>query len=494
MWKKIFITSLASILILALFAGNPAYLGAEEKEDEDKQEEQQKEQKSKLQISVDKGIEYLKSQQQADGQWVRGNGPFQLNIPMNEGTTALVLFTLLKCGVKPNDPAIVKGFDFVRKAGFNHVYAVACLCMALDALYSSPHLTRKKEKDDGDPLGTTTEDKPDPRGWRKAAPSDIQLFKDAIAWLVSKQEPGPYLTWRYPSPQGDGTDGQLARSDASNSQYVALAFSAARRVNQVFGRRIVSIPPKVFAQMLDYYIRDQEKDGPKVDPFVVPGADHSMRELSKYQKKFRKRLTKARKEEKKKKMEAGDLTTGVIQEAQDKIFGGEAKPMKARGWCYMKGSKMAWRTAITGAMTTSGIISCLVAKAWLEDLGAYRPYQKNCDQAIRDGCAWVCKNFTVSRNPVSSGQQSIHHYYYLYGLERAGMLGMVYEFGRGNDWYEKGSKLILSQQGADGGWKIGSGTVGPVVDTCFALLFLKRATTPLIELPQPTTGGDILGK
>ncbi len=247
--------------------------------------------------------------------------------------------------------------------------------------------------------------------------------------------------------------------------------------------------------MIEYYVRDQEEDGPKVDPFIVPGADLSFRDLAKLEKQFKKDIAAARKEEKKraKKGDDIDLTTGLVTDAADKIFGGEAKPMKSRGWRYMKGSKIGWRKAINGSMTTSGIISLVVAKAWLEDLKQYAPYKAKCDQAMRDGCAWIAHNFTVSTNPVSQGHQPLHHYYYLYGLERAGMLTMCMKFGK-HDWYVDGSKLILSRQSGDGSWQTGgSGTVGPVVDTCFALLFLKRATQPLVKMPKEIYTGGYLG-
>ena len=41
------------------------------------------------------------------------------------------------------------------------------------------------------------------------------------------------------------------------------------------------------------------------------------------------------------------------------------------------------------------------------------------------------------------------------------------------DWYDWGSSILVANQGADGGWDNGEFRNGP--DTCFALLFLKRA-------------------
>ena len=47
------------------------------------------------------------------------------------------------------------------------------------------------------------------------------------------------------------------------------------------------------------------------------------------------------------------------------------------------------------------------------------------------------------------------------------------------DWYFEGACQLLARQGKKGQWH-GQGK-GSVTDTCFALLFLKRATAPLTQ-------------
>ena len=51
----------------------------------------------------------------------------------------------------------------------------------------------------------------------------------------------------------------------------------------------------------------------------------------------------------------------------------------------------------------------------------------------------------------------------LYGTEMMGT----------HKWYPEGAKVLIETQAANGSW--GAGTV----DTCFAILFLKRATRSL---------------
>jgi hypothetical protein len=131
----------------------------------------------------------------------------------------------------------------------------------------------------------------------------------------------------------------------------------------------------------------------------------------------------------------------------------------------------------------------VICKDALESLRQYRSVKKKGDQSIRDGCAWLAKNFTVTGNP----GYGAWHYYYLYGLERAGVLSLVRLFGK-NDWYEKGVNYLLGAQQGNGSWP-GTGNCSDLSNTCFALLFLKRATTPIIGTPEEEigTGSDLFG-
>src|SRR5206468_12811238 len=73
------------------------------------------------------------------------------------------------------------------------------------------------------------------------------------------------------------------------------------------------------------------------------------------------------------------------------------------------------------------------------------------------------------------------NYYYLYALERVGMLYGTPSIGT-HDWYAEGSRKLLELQQSDGSWwdRVDGNKHqgGASRDTCFALLFLKRATRP----------------
>ncbi len=61
--------------------------------------------------------------------------------------------------------------------------------------------------------------------------------------------------------------------------------------------------------------------------------------------------------------------------------------------------------------------------------------------------------------------------YYLWTLERAGLLYQSKHFGK-RDWYRFGAAIIVDKQNPDGGWQL---HYDPPIDTSFALLFLKRS-------------------
>src|SRR5262249_37248242 len=63
-------------------------------------------------------------------------------------------------------------------------------------------------------------------------------------------------------------------------------------------------------------------------------------------------------------------------------------------------------------------------------------------------------------------------YYFLWSLERAAVAYSLDRIG-GKDWYTWGADFLVADQEKDGSWQGVHGSYG--ADTCFALLFLRRA-------------------
>ncbi|HLF95311.1 MAG TPA: hypothetical protein VJB14_17725 [Planctomycetota bacterium] len=117
-----------------------------------------------------------------------------------------------------------------------------------------------------------------------------------------------------------------------------------------------------------------------------------------------------------------------------------------------------------GSMTAGG-----VAALCLYDHLLKTDWKK--DEAVAAGIRWLEANFTVTENP---GRNQQHVLYYLYALERACMMYGTATLGKA-DWYAEGAKVLLDSQLNDGSWRRSP------IETCYALLFLKRATRPLLE-------------
>lgn len=131
---------------------------------------------------------------------------------------------------------------------------------------------------------------------------------------------------------------------------------------------------------------------------------------------------------------------------------------------------------VTGSMTCAGLTALGVIS---DQLGERT---KKIDASIEAGTAWLAREFSVSRNPRPAVGDAQHDeekwlHYYLYGIERVAGLLDLDAIGP-HRWYEKGALSLLETQKDDGSWRPPSGSEPSqeIADTCFALLFLNRAT------------------
>lgn len=142
----------------------------------------------------------------------------------------------------------------------------------------------------------------------------------------------------------------------------------------------------------------------------------------------------------------------------------------------------------SGGMTSAGITMLSLADRELSRTGTH-PAQARARIGIEDAWEWFDTHFTATGNPAwgtgwirDRGPEGVgshmYHYYYLYGLERVAALSDREQIG-GRDWYREGAIDLLKNQNADGGW-------GSIEDTCFALLFLRRATFSALNKKEYT--------
>jgi hypothetical protein len=137
----------------------------------------------------------------------------------------------------------------------------------------------------------------------------------------------------------------------------------------------------------------------------------------------------------------------------------------AGGWGYLKKSDGPYGSMTAGAVGGLTIYLFMQNKPWMKD------------KDVLAGMEWMSKNYTLTENPASAeGWQ----YYYLYALERAGIFYGTERIG-GRFWYPEGAAYLLAEQKADGSWRA-SKSDHAIWDTCFAVLFLRRATRPLLDV------------
>lgn len=136
------------------------------------------------------------------------------------------------------------------------------------------------------------------------------------------------------------------------------------------------------------------------------------------------------------------------------------KSEPSAGFLYVPGHDIG----VTGSMTTAGVGVLAICR---EELGErMAPELRNqLNLGIDAGLAWLERHWTVTRNP----NKADFHLYYLYGLERVGALLERERIGP-HEWYPQGAEVLVRSQEASGAWK------GSEMETCFALLFLSRAT------------------
>lgn len=412
------------------------------------------------------------------------------------GPTALALYTMLKCDVSPKNPVIVKGFNWLREThrikpkwdgtdgtgmSWNHTkaasaYEISVMILALTAKYDHYKKTSRsrkakkarklkiRDKDDREWLIELSQGLIERRGYGG--------FIAHGAKEVTEATTAQKLGWRYNLPDlklsgGGGRSkrtwgrpsipGHLAAQDLSSTQFAAMALFSAQR----FG---VKVPVQVWKDILTLTLSHQEEEGPEYERHM-PG------------------------------------------HVSDR-YGKKENIDHARGFMYIKGSPEGHEGKATGSMTGCGLTNLLIvremiaknkkARAWFMESGML----KKVDQAIWDGLAWLDVHWSSFRNTGAGN----YHIYYLYCLERTMDILGKRLIGK-RLWYPPGAKEILSRQKkaestfftkkgkqrteASVFWNTKSShDPKDVLDTCFALLYLKRATQGLAPPPPGVITGN----
>lgn len=361
--------------------------------------------------AIQRGMASLRDAQRADGTFdsMRAGGPHAQAL----GRTALPLLALLKGGMAPGDPTIVRGMRAMHGFDVEATYSAACFLMAIHAFYR-PALDMNEEE-----IGEQRSKRVEAEEVAaRLSPRDRKALERGRDFLVAAQDVGGL--WSY----GVGTRPSGAY-DLSNTQYALLGLRAAADCG-------IAVPLEVWRNALDALVGLQD--------------------------------------------EAGEEMSLVGREVRGGYVFRTDRKAAARGFPYQRGPLDARgpRPPIeapdaTGSMTTAGVACVAIC---VEGLWRHRRFsgasRAKAERSLRDGQAWMQKHFSVTENPNNPNW----HLYYLYGLERMGMLLGIRWLGE-HDWYKEGADVLLGlEDKPQGGW-------GNTIDTSFAILFLKRSTMPL---------------
>jgi len=162
---------------------------------------------------------------------------------------------------------------------------------------------------------------------------------------------------------------------------------------------------------------------------------------------------------------AGASVPAEVWQKADRYL--RAMQLPSGGWSYLQSATEAVEPY--GSMTAGALASLYICH---DHLARQDKPEAAADRlaAIDRAIKWIENHYTLRENP---GRGESWYYFWLYSLERAGVLSGRQNFGR-HDWFREGAALLVKGQRPDGSWTDG------VYQNSLGLLFLVKGYKPVL--------------
>jgi hypothetical protein len=410
-----------------------------------------KEEQARVDRAVDGGVAYLKRSQGPQGSWA---GQWERHIV---GYAALPGLTLLECGVPADDPVIRRVAEAVRRDApkLDFTYEIALSILFLDRLGDA------KDRELIQTLAVRLiAGQMRTGGWTYGCPLLAKKSQEQILAALHKLDPPEPLV------------GAVSRSAAPLEGVIASKPSTPPAGSNPKQAKATPTKAKPSAK----------KEGPTAEqPPEVPAALKKLPVFRDPDQMMKQLLSRGRPSD-----TSDNSNTqfallalwvaqrhGVTAHRSMRMivhrFHSSQNPDGSWSYGYRFGGGLQERPA----MTCVGLLGLAVG------LGIAPPTRAGNDQKpadldrIRAGFAALSKD--VGKPAGKWRNQPLTDLYFLWSVERVGVLYSLPTIGE-NDWYRWGAEMLIANQQKRGFWN-GGGYPGAssTLDTCLALLFLKRA-------------------
>jgi hypothetical protein len=158
------------------------------------------------------------------------------------------------------------------------------------------------------------------------------------------------------------------------------------------------------------------------------------------------------------------------------------------GWGYIAGSKSSPAIQLTAA----GVSSLVICQDELKLRGELdNELDRAIELTIHGAQTWMATAYYKGGEAGgldlmlnAGGMDGWSVFYNLYSVERACVLAGLKVLGKDVDWYEIGAEALIEHQNPEGNWGPENMAVPQTVNDCLAILFLKKASMPVITDPR----------